>query len=57
MTDYTCQVFGTMVGVSVTRAMKFSGNYTIEDAERILYKKLMGRYRRLYCSAVWGVQK
>lgn len=45
MTDYTCKVFGTTVGVSVTRAMKFSGKYTLEDAQRILNKKLAGVIR------------
>lgn len=42
ITDYMCQLFGTTLGVSVTRAMKYKGDYTIEDAEKLLYKKLIG---------------
>lgn len=43
ITDYVCEIFGTKVGVSVTRAMKYwGGNYTIDDAYHLLNKKLKG---------------
>ncbi|XP_070551985.1 AAC-rich mRNA clone AAC4 protein-like [Ptychodera flava] len=42
ITDYTCQMFQTKLGVSVTRAMKFKGHYEMEDAEKLLRKKLKG---------------
>ena len=42
ITDYTCEVFSTHIGVSVTRAMKYRGDYTLEDADRLLTKKLNG---------------
>lgn len=43
ITDYVCEIFGTKVGVSVTRAMKFrGGEFTEEDAEHLLTKKLKG---------------
>lgn len=42
MTDYVCSLCGNDVAVSVTRAMKFRGDYTEEDAEKLLYKKLKG---------------
>jgi hypothetical protein len=42
ITDYTCRLFGTTLGVSVTRAMKFAGDFTAEDAEKLLNKKLTG---------------
>ena len=42
ITDYTCKMFSTSLGVSVTRAMKFHGEFTVEDAERLLSKKLNG---------------
>ncbi|XP_078657425.1 AAC-rich mRNA clone AAC4 protein-like isoform X2 [Branchiostoma floridae x Branchiostoma belcheri] len=42
LTDYTCQLFGVQVGVSVTRAMKFRGEFDREDAEKLLMKKLTG---------------
>ncbi|KAL4219295.1 hypothetical protein ACF0H5_021875 [Mactra antiquata] len=43
ITDYVCQVFGTKVGVSVTRAMKYrGGEFTTDDAEHLLKKKLKG---------------
>jgi len=46
ITDYSVVAMdnGTPVvlGVSVTRAMKFKGNYEDSDAERLLYKKLRG---------------
>ncbi|XP_065183387.1 AAC-rich mRNA clone AAC4 protein-like [Sycon ciliatum] len=43
--DYTCFVQNCTVGVSVTRAMKFQGQYTVDDAERLLVKKLLGLRR------------
>lgn len=43
--DYTCMVQSCIVGVSVTRAMKFQGQYTVDDAERLLVKKLLGLRR------------
>ncbi|XP_060085744.1 AAC-rich mRNA clone AAC4 protein-like [Ylistrum balloti] len=42
ITDYVCDIFGHKVGVSVTRAMKYHGEYTDEDANRLLTKKLKG---------------
>ncbi|XP_038065949.1 AAC-rich mRNA clone AAC4 protein-like [Patiria miniata] len=42
ITDYTCLMFGTRLGVSVTRAMKFKGDFEPEDAEKLLRKKLNG---------------
>lgn len=42
ITDYTCRMFGFNIGVSVTRAMKYRGNFTLEDAEYLLNKKLNG---------------
>ncbi|XP_066273429.1 AAC-rich mRNA clone AAC4 protein-like [Branchiostoma lanceolatum] len=42
LTDYTCRLFGVQVGVSVTRAMKFRGDFDREDAEKLLMKKLTG---------------
>lgn len=42
ITDYVCDIFGTKVGVSVTRAMKYRGDYTEEDATNLLTKKLRG---------------
>ena len=42
ITDYVCELFGTKVGVSVTRAMKYRGEYTEEDAATLLMKKLKG---------------
>nr|XP_006824230.1 PREDICTED: AAC-rich mRNA clone AAC4 protein-like [Saccoglossus kowalevskii] len=42
ITDYTCQIFNTKLGVSVTRAMKYKGEFDIEDAEKLLNKKLNG---------------
>ena len=43
ITDYTCEIFNTHIGVSVTRAMKYKGEYTLEDANRLLNKKLNGK--------------
>lgn len=45
MTDYTCTMFSTSLGVSVTRAMKYHGDYTVEDAAKLLNKKLNGVLR------------
>ncbi|XP_012942786.1 AAC-rich mRNA clone AAC4 protein [Aplysia californica] len=42
ITDYVCQMCHVTVGVSVTRAMKFYGEYTLDDALRLLNKKLKG---------------
>lgn len=43
ITDYVCEIYGTKVGVSVTRAMKFRGGaFTDEDAQHLLTKKLKG---------------
>ena len=42
ITDYTCRMFDTDLGVSVTRAMKYRGDYSTEDAQRLLEKKLRG---------------
>ena len=42
ITDYVCELFGTKVGVSVTRAMKYRGEYTEGDAATLLMKKLKG---------------
>lgn len=42
ITDYVCYMFNTKVGVSVTRAMKYKGSYTHDDANRLLTKKLNG---------------
>ena len=41
-TDYSVLLFGKPIGVSVTRAMKFSGKFTEEDAINLLEKKLLG---------------
>ncbi|XP_072173467.1 AAC-rich mRNA clone AAC4 protein-like [Diadema setosum] len=40
--DYTCEMFGVSLGVSVTRAMKYKGEFEKEDAEDLLRKKLRG---------------
>ncbi|GFR80351.1 AAC-rich mRNA clone AAC4 protein-like [Elysia marginata] len=42
ITDYTCEMFHNTVAVSVTRAMKYRGDYSLEDAQRLLNKKLKG---------------
>ncbi|RUS85589.1 hypothetical protein EGW08_006672 [Elysia chlorotica] len=42
ITDYTCEMFHSTVAVSVTRAMKFRGDYSLEDAQRLITKKLKG---------------
>jgi len=41
-TDYICKIHDQLVGVSVTRAMKFKGEFTREDAAALLNKKLFG---------------
>lgn len=43
ITDYVCEVFGQRLGVSVTRAMKYKGDYSEEDALHLLCKKLKGK--------------
>ncbi|XP_072165894.1 AAC-rich mRNA clone AAC4 protein-like [Diadema setosum] len=45
MVDYTCEIFGVSVGVSVTRAMKYKAEFEKEDAEDLLRKKLKGLHR------------
>lgn len=42
ITDYVCKLFDSVVGVSVTRAMKYNGEFTIDDATTLLNKKLKG---------------
>ncbi|KJE98149.1 hypothetical protein CAOG_08159 [Capsaspora owczarzaki ATCC 30864] len=42
ITDYTCRMFGSLVGVSVTRAMNFNRAFTLDDAHKLLSKKLNG---------------
>ncbi|ESP02662.1 hypothetical protein LOTGIDRAFT_138071, partial [Lottia gigantea] len=42
ITDYVTEIGGTVLGVSVTRAMKYFGDYTEEDAHHLLMKKLRG---------------
>lgn len=42
ITDYSCMLFGQPIGVSVTRALKFQGEFTDNDAEMLLSKKLYG---------------
>lgn len=42
ITDYAVELAGTLIGVSVTRAMKFQGQFTEDDAVRLLTKKLTG---------------
>jgi len=41
-TDYSVLLYGHKIGVSVTRAMKFKGLFTPEDAIHLLTKKLYG---------------
>ena len=48
ITDYTCLMFGTRLGVSVTRAMKYKGDFEAEDAEKLLRKKLKGEHLSLH---------
>lgn len=42
ITDFSVSIRGEVFGVSVTRAMKFRGLFTEEDALRLLTKKLQG---------------
>jgi hypothetical protein len=44
ITDYVTSIYDLIIGVSVTRAMKYCGDelFTIEDANHLLYKKLKG---------------
>lgn len=42
ITDYSVTVSGEVVGVSVTRAMKYEGTFSEVDAEHLLTKKLYG---------------
>lgn len=43
ITDYVMRMFDSVIGVSVTRAMKFDGSeFTVENAEKLLRKKLRG---------------
>lgn len=42
ITDYSIRMFGFNVGVSVTRALKFRGIFSDEDARHLLSKKLDG---------------
>eukprot|EP01102_Stenamoeba_stenopodia_P011428 TRINITY_DN350_c0_g1_i6.p1 TRINITY_DN350_c0_g1~~TRINITY_DN350_c0_g1_i6.p1 ORF type:complete len:835 (+),score=160.60 TRINITY_DN350_c0_g1_i6:3033-5537(+) len=41
-TDYSVLLYGRKIGVSVTRAMKYKGVFTSEDAIHLLTKKLYG---------------
>jgi hypothetical protein len=41
-TDYSVRMSGAVVGVSVTRAMKYKGIFTRCDAQKLLRKKLFG---------------
>eukprot|EP00164_Ancoracysta_twista_P009572 GFYU01014203.1.p1 GENE.GFYU01014203.1~~GFYU01014203.1.p1 ORF type:complete len:424 (-),score=90.29 GFYU01014203.1:218-1489(-) len=40
--DYTCEMMEYTIGVSVTRAMKYKGPFTEEDARYLYTKKLTG---------------
>lgn len=43
ITDYVTYMFDSVIGVSVTRAMKFDNTeFTVDDAEALLRKKLRG---------------
>jgi len=42
ITDYSVTIFGNPIGVSVTRALKFKGEFTETDAILLLSKKLYG---------------
>jgi hypothetical protein len=48
-TDYSARVFGNIIGVSVTRAMKYRGEFTLADADCLLRKKLYGIECSSYC--------
>jgi len=41
-TDYSVRMSGVVVGVSVTRAMKYQGIFNRNDAHKLLRKKLFG---------------
>jgi len=43
ITDYVVSVFDSTIGVSVTRAFKYGGDYSEEDAVKLLNKKLNGK--------------
>eukprot|EP01092_Planopodium_desertum_P006378 TRINITY_DN2655_c0_g1_i1.p1 TRINITY_DN2655_c0_g1~~TRINITY_DN2655_c0_g1_i1.p1 ORF type:complete len:168 (-),score=6.40 TRINITY_DN2655_c0_g1_i1:42-545(-) len=42
ITDFSVTLNGCVYGVSVTRAMKHRGTFSVSDAERLLTKKLFG---------------
>lgn len=42
ITDFSVQICGVRIGVSVTRACRFKGKFTLADAERLLKRKLFG---------------
>lgn len=42
ITDYSVKLFGQLIGVSVTRALRFKAVFTEEDAFTLLSKKLNG---------------
>ncbi len=42
ITDYSCKLWDQVIGVSVTRAFKHSGEYDRDDAQKLLHKKLFG---------------
>eukprot|EP01087_Luapelamoeba_hula_P012734 TRINITY_DN3583_c0_g1_i1.p1 TRINITY_DN3583_c0_g1~~TRINITY_DN3583_c0_g1_i1.p1 ORF type:complete len:536 (+),score=65.45 TRINITY_DN3583_c0_g1_i1:672-2279(+) len=42
ITDYSIEMYGLHLGVSVTRAMKYQGLFSDEDANALLMKKLVG---------------
>ena len=57
ITDYVCCMFDSVIGVSVTRAMKYNGEFTFEDATKLLEKKLKGIYHSSKNSLVkWDKQ-
>ncbi|ELU02307.1 hypothetical protein CAPTEDRAFT_209470 [Capitella teleta] len=44
MTDYTCDIFGKYLAVSVTRAMAYNKKFTFKDALKLIEKKLENIY-------------
>ncbi|XP_071142806.1 AAC-rich mRNA clone AAC4 protein-like [Mytilus edulis] len=55
--DFVCKICDKKVGVSVTRAMKYRGSYTENDANDLLTKKLRGIIRsRKNCMEKWSKQ-
>ncbi|CAD5116069.1 unnamed protein product [Dimorphilus gyrociliatus] len=42
ITDYVARIYDQIIGVSVTRAMKYGGDFAMDDAIRLLNKKLQG---------------